>query len=81
MFDAVQVGVHNQLAGTIAELIAPAGFEYSAMMKNMFDEKLVFNQYLMAEHGRISGLNFRSDLYKKSEDMKKIAAWRVFKEK
>lgn len=81
MFDAVQVGVHNQLAGTIAELIAPAGFEYSAMLENMFAENAVFNHYLSADGNSIKSLNKDIELNKKAADVKKIAAWRVLKEK
>ena len=81
MFRNVKVGVHNQIAGTIAELIAPAGFEYSAMLENMFAENAVFNHYLAADKDGITGLNKNNVLNKKAADAKKIAAWRVLKEK
>ncbi len=81
MFKDVKVGVHNQIAGTIAELIAPVGFEYSAMMGNIFFENAVFNHYLAADKAGIIGLNKNIELDKKSADVKKIAAWRVLKEK
>ena len=80
MFNNVQVGVHNQIAGTIAELIAPSGFEYSAMMGNMFAENAVFNHYLVADKDGIKGLVKNIELNKKASDVKKIAAWRVLKE-
>ena len=81
MFKDVKVGVHNQIAGTIAELIAPAGFEYSAMMGSMFNEQIVYNHYLYAKENEISGLNKNQDIDKKAADMKKVSAWRVLKEK
>ena len=81
MFNNVQFGVHNQIAGTIAELIAPAGFEYSAMLENMLAENAVFNHYLAADKDGITSLNQNNVLNKKAADAKKIAAWRVFKEK
>lgn len=81
MFNNVRVGVHNQLAGTIAELIAPAGFEYSAMMKNMFEEEQVYNHHLAAGKDGIEGLSKNTELNKKAADAKKIAAWRSLKEK
>ena len=80
MFNNVQIGVHNQIAGTIAELIAPAGFEYSAMMGNMFVENAVFNHHLSADGNGIKSLNKDIKLNKKAADVKKIAAWRVLKE-
>ena len=80
MFNSVQVGVHNQIAGTIAELIAPTGFEYSAMMGNMFVEKVVFNHHLSVDGNGIKSLNKDIGLNKKAADAKKIAAWRVLKE-
>lgn len=81
MFNNVQIGVHNQIAGTIAELIAPAGFEYSAVMNNMFSENAVFNHHLSADGNGIKSLNKDIELNKKAADVKKIAAWRVLKEK
>ena len=79
MFKDVKVGVHNQIAGTIAELIAPVGFEYSAMMGSMFNEQIVYNHYLYAKENEISGLNKNQNIDKKAADMKKVAAWRVLK--
>ena len=79
MFKDVKVGVHNQIAGTVAELIAPAGFEYSAMMGSMFNEQIVYNHYWYAKENKISGLNKNQDIDKKAADIKKISAWRVLK--
>ncbi|MBQ3113467.1 MAG: sulfatase-like hydrolase/transferase [Phascolarctobacterium sp.] len=81
MFDGVKVGVHNQLAGTIAELIAPAGFEYSAMLESMFKEKVVYNGHLYATENGIDTLAQNKAMNDKVLEAKKVAAWRVLKEK
>ncbi len=79
MFKGVHVGVHNQVAGTIAELIAPAGFEYSAMMPNMFATNEVYNHRLYANDNEIESLNKNVELNKKVDAMRKVAAWRILK--
>lgn len=81
MFNGVKVGVHNQLAGTIAELIAPAGFEYSAMLESMFKEKVVYNGHLYATENGIDALAQNKAMNEKVLEAKKVAAWRVLKEK
>ena len=81
MFNGVKVGVHNQLAGTIAELIAPAGFEYSAMLESMFKEEVVYNGHLYATENGIDTLVQNKAMNDKVLDAKKVAAWRVLKEK
>ncbi len=80
MFENVKVGVHNQLAGTIAELIAPAGFEYSAMLESMFNEKVVYNGHLYATEDGVNTLNKNKSVEDKVAEAKKVAAWRVLKE-
>lgn len=81
MFNGVKVGVHNQLAGTIAELIAPAGFEYSAMLESMFKEEVVYNGHLYATEKGVSTLAQNKVMNDKVLEAKKVAAWRVLKEK
>ncbi|MBQ7884181.1 MAG: LTA synthase family protein [Phascolarctobacterium sp.] len=81
MFSNVKVGVHNQIAGTIAELIAPAGFEYSAMLESMFKEQVVYNGHLYATEEGVNTLNQNKALDAKVLEAKKVAAWRVLKEK
>ena len=81
LFDGVKVGVHNQIAGTIAELIAPAGFEYSAMLESMFKEQVVYNGHLYATEEGVNNLNQNKALDAKVLEAKKVAAWRVLKEK
>jgi len=79
MFNNVQVGVHNQIAGTIAELVAPAGFEYSGMMGNMFAHNVVWNYKLYASKKKLGSIGKNVELTSKASDLKKIAAWRVAK--
>ena len=81
MFNDVKVGVHNQIAGTIAELIAPVGFEYSTMMESMFKENIVYNHHLYADGNKIHALNKNYQLNIKASDVKQIAAWRILKER
>ena len=81
MFEGVKVGAHNQLAGTIAELIAPVGFEYSAMLESMFKEKVVYNGHLYATENGIDTLVQNKAMNDKVLEAKKVAAWRVLKEK
>lgn len=81
MFNNVKVGVHNQIAGTIAELVAPAGFEYSAIMESIFVGNGVFNHRLSANENGIEDLSKNTELGKMVVDVKKIATWRVLKEK
>ena len=81
MFEGVKVGAHNQLAGTIAELIAHVGFEYSAMLESMFKEKVVYNGHLYATKNGIDTLVQNKVMNDKVLEAKKLAAWRVLKEK
>ena len=74
------VGCHMQLAGTLAELLAPAGFTYSAMLPNMFESDFAFNHRLLAQNGEIKEQkNAASELQTKIAAMRKVAAWRVLK--
>ncbi len=79
MFENVKVGVHNQLAGTIAELIAPAGFEYSAIMENMFKENVVYNYYLYADEREISNLSKDVVINNNAVESRLISSWRILK--
>ena len=48
-FNDNAVGDHMQLAGTLAEIIGPAGFTYAALQSNMFENQdVVFNHRLCA---------------------------------
>lgn len=76
------VGCHMQLAGTLAELVAPAGFTYSAMLPSMVsDNNFVFNHRLYASNAQMA------DLYKSgaaeqkqyANSLRNVAAWRVLK--
>lgn len=72
-------GCHMQLAGTLAEMIAPAGFSYSAFLPSMFETKEVFNHRLNADSEGMYAQYKNKELEKKAESMRKIAAWRVIK--
>lgn len=52
-FGDQSVGCHMQIAGTLAELLAPAGFKYSAMLPSMFESDFAFNHRLFAQNGEI----------------------------
>jgi len=78
IFNDVNVGVHNQIAGTIADLIAPSGFEYSAISGNMFKEDYVYNHYLYANKKDVKHLS-SNNIARIAIDAKKIAAWRVLR--
>lgn len=72
-------GCHMQLAGTLAEMIAPAGFTYSSFLPSMFSAREVFNHRLTADFGGIYAGYKNEELKRKAESMRKIAAWRVIK--
>ena len=79
-FNEQAVGCHMQLAGTLAEIFAPAGFTYSAMLPSMFESGIAFNHRLLAQSGEISEQkNVASELQTKIAAMRKVAAWRVLK--
>lgn len=74
------VGCHMQIAGTLAELFAPAGFTYSAMLPSMFESNFAFNHRLFAQNGEIKEQkNIDAQLLKEINAMRKVAAWRVQK--
>lgn len=74
------VGCHMQIAGTLAELIAPAGFTYSAMLPSMFESDFSFNHRLFARNGEIGEQkNIDSQVLKEINAMRKVGAWRVIK--
>lgn len=73
-------GCHQQIAGTLAELIAPKGFQYTAFLPNMFHSDFAFNHRLIADQNGINDL----DKAKQSQTdiintLKQITAWRVLK--
>ncbi len=81
-FNDKSVGDHMQLAGTLAEIIAPAGFTYVALQANMFENQdVVFNHRLYAADGKFYTQS--SDTDKKITDyinsMRGVGAWRVLK--
>ena len=79
-FNEQSVGCHMQLAGTLAEILAPAGFTYSAMLPSMFESNFAFNHRLLAKNGDISEQkNADKELQEKIAAMRKVAAWRVLK--
>ena len=79
-FNEQSVGCHMQLAGTLAEILAPAGFTYSAMLPSMFESSFAFNHRLLAQNGELSEQkNADKELQKKIAAMRKVAAWRVLK--
>lgn len=74
------VGCHMQIAGTLAELLAQAGFTYSAMLPSMFESDFAFNHRLFAQNGEIKEQkNIDSQVMKEINSMRKVAAWRVQK--
>ena len=81
-FNDKSVGDHMQLAGTLAEIVGPAGFTYAALQANMFENQdVVFNHRLYAADGKIYTQS--SDTYKKITEyinsMRGVGAWRVLK--
>ena len=42
-FNESSVGSHIQLAGTLVDIVGPAGTEYTSMMPNMFISEIAFN--------------------------------------
>lgn len=81
-FSERAVGDHMQLAGTLAEIAAPAGFTYAALQPSLFDESAAaFNHRLLAKDGEIG--EQRTSVDKKLMDyinsMRGVGAWRVLK--
>lgn len=73
-------GCHAQLAATIAEIIAPQDFVYSAYFPSMFDDnEFVFNHRLYVDGNNIDKIA-HNKLYKVYADkMRNIAAWRLLR--
>ena len=79
-FNDNAVGDHMQLAGTLAEIVGPAGFMYSAMLPSMFESDFSFNHRLFAQNGEIKNQkNIDAQMEKEINAMRKVAAWRVLK--
>ena len=79
MFKDLKVGAHNQIAGTIAELIAPAGFKYSAIWDNMFNSDVAFNYYLYADENSVYKLDDNDSIKKLVEFAKLVSTYRIVK--
>lgn len=73
------VGCHIQIPGTLAELIAPAGFKYTAFLPDIFQKNAVFNHRLYADRNNINLLSNNKKLLELSNNAKSIAAWRILK--
>lgn len=77
-FDDI-AGCHIQIAGTIAELIAPAGFKYAALLPGMFAGNDVFNHRLYADMDKIGLLSENKKMSAQADYAKSIASWRILK--
>ena len=75
-FDENSVGSHIQLAGTLVDIVGPAGTEYTSMMPNMFASEIAFNQRLYAEKGKLGGARNNDAAI---AALRKVSAWRVLK--
>ena len=81
-FNDKSVGDHMQLAGTLAEIIAPAGFTYVALQANMFENQdVVFNHRLYAADGKFYTQSSDTDkkIINYINSMRGVGAWRVLK--
>lgn len=80
-FSENPVGCHMQLAGTLAEILAPAGFEYNAMMDSMFINNFVFNHNLFAQGDKLGTIDKLTDKQQNEEiaAMRNVSAWRILK--
>lgn len=74
-----RVGSLVQMPGTIAQLIAPAGFTYTALQPDIFAQQQVFNHRLYADRDNIGLLKDNSTVQKTADAAKSIAAWRILK--
>lgn len=74
-----KVGVTMQIPATVAELIAPAGFKYTAFMPGIFDSQQVFNHRLYANGKEIGALQDNSEVQKIADNARSVAAWRILK--
>lgn len=81
-FSSGQSGCAMQIAGTLAELAAPAGFTYSAMLPNMFENNgAVFNHHLYVKDGTIEPLGNNKEMQRIADAAKSLSAYRVMREK
>lgn len=74
-----KVGVTMQIPATVAELIAPAGFKYTAVIPSIFDAQEVFNHRLYANNKEIGVLQDNLEAQKIADNAKSIASWRILK--
>lgn len=74
-----KVGVTMQIPATVAELIAPVGFRYTAFMPSIFDSQKVFNHRLYVNNKEIGLLKDDLEIQKIADNTKSVAAWRVLK--
>ncbi len=79
LFKDLKVGVHNQIAGTIAELIAPVGFKYSAIWTNMFDSDIAFNYYLYADKNTVYQLKDNATINNLVDSARIVSTYRIVK--
>lgn len=77
------VGDHMQIAGTLAEILAPAGFTYSALQPNMFVQgTLAFNHRLYASNGDIEEQRKGGkQVMNYINSLRGVSAWRVLRGK
>lgn len=80
-FDKQSVGCHMQLAGTLAEMLAPSGFTYTAILPSMFTSgQLVFNHRLYAQDGALDTIDRKDkSTWKYFDVRRRVSAWRVLK--
>lgn len=80
-FGEQSIGCHMQLAGTLAEILAPGKFTYTALLPNMFDNRqLVFNHRLCAENDTIAVIDKKDKAIEKHINaLRRVSAWRVLK--
>lgn len=74
-----KVGVTMQIPATIAELVAPVGFKYTAFMPSIFESKVVFNHRLYATDDKIDLLQDNLVIKENADNVKRIIAWRILK--
>lgn len=72
-------GCHIQIAGTIAEMIAPAGFTYTAFWPDMFTGQSIFNHRLYADKDKVDLLTKNEEISCMADYARTIASWRILK--
>lgn len=72
-------GCHIQIAGTIAEMIAPAGFTYTAFWSDMFTGENIFNHRLYADKDKVDLLTKNEEISCMADYARSIASWRILK--